>query len=81
MSKISGIPKDFMKDVPTLTIGTMASLKTIGGLMLPEVIKSDEKYFQKNQTWLSTSMLRKSLDDYRKTEPEKLRKVLREKNK
>ncbi len=81
MSKISGIPKDFMKDVPTLTIGTMASLKTIGGLMLPEVIKSDEKYFQKKQTWLSASMLRKSLDDYRKTEPEKLRKVLREKNK
>jgi hypothetical protein len=80
MAKISGIPKDFTKDVPSLTIATMASLKSIGHVLYPEIVKSDEEYFAKNKTWLSSAMLRKSLDDFRKTEPTKLKKLLREKN-
>lgn len=79
MSKISGIPKDFTKDVPSLTIATMASLKSIGAVLYPVIIKNDEDYFLKNKTWPSSTMLRKGLDDFRKTDPAKLRKVLRAK--
>jgi hypothetical protein len=80
MAKISGIPKDFTKDVPPLTIATMASLKSIGNVLLPIVTEYDETNFQKTKTWLSGQMLRKSLDDFRKTQPQRLRKVFREKN-
>ena len=76
MSKLAGLPQDFTKDVPSLTIATMASLKTIGHILFPEVAKSDALYFAQNKTWMSTSMLRKSLDDFRKTEPKALKKVL-----
>ena len=79
LSSLSGIPKDFAKDVPPLTIATMASLKTIGGVLLPELKSYDQEYFQKNKTWPSSSQLRKTLDDFRKTEPKKLMKVFREK--
>jgi hypothetical protein len=78
LSKVSGIPKDFTKDVPSITISTMASLKTIGGLMLPEVVKADQDYFEKNGKWMSTEMLRDSLEKYRESEPKNLRKVFRE---
>lgn len=81
LSKLSGIPKDFTKDVPSLTIATMASLKSIGSVLLPAVNRFDEEYFQKNKSWPSSSMIRKNLDDFRKTEPAKLKKVFREKNK
>lgn len=77
MSKISGIPKDFTKDVPSITISTMASLKTIGGELLPVVSKADQDYFVKNGKWMTTEQLRVVLDDYRKTNPKKLRKVFR----
>jgi hypothetical protein len=79
LAKISGIPKDFTKDVPSISIATMASLKSIGHILFPEVAKSDEAYFQQNKTWMSTTMLRKSLDDFRKTNPKSLNKILREK--
>lgn len=78
MSKISGIPKDFTKDVPSLTITTMASLKTIGSILLPEVSNADKEYFQKNGKWMSTEMLRESLEKFRASEPKDLRKVFRE---
>lgn len=78
MSKISGIPKDFTKDVPGITISTIASLKTIGGEMLPVVTKADQEYFEKNGRWMTTADLRKVLDEYRQTNPKKLRKVFRE---
>lgn len=81
LSKLSGIPKDFAKDVPPITIATMASLKSIGSVLLPEVKNFDEEYFQKNKVWPSSSMIRKDLDDFRKTEPKKLVKVFGEKNK
>lgn len=78
MAKISGIPKDFTKDVPSITISTMASLKTIGSILLPEVTKADQEYFAKNGKWMSTEMLRESLEKFRGTEPKDLRKVFRE---
>jgi hypothetical protein len=78
MAKISGIPKDFTKDVPGITIGTMASLKTIGGILLPEVVKADEEYYQKNGKWMSTEMLRESLEVFRESDPKNLRRVFRE---
>jgi hypothetical protein len=79
MSKISGIPHDFTKDVPPLTIATMASLKSIGAILLPEIKKADEDYFRDNKSWLSSARLRSTLDDFRKTEPVKLNKLFREK--
>ena len=78
MAKISGIPKDFTKDVPAITISTMASLKTIGGILLPEVTKADLDYHSKTGKWMSTEMLREALEEFRETEPAKLRKVFRE---
>ena len=79
MSKLSGIPKDFTKDVPSLTITTMASLKSIGGELLPVVTKADQEYFAKNGKWMSSEELRLTLDQYRQTNPKSLRKVFREK--
>lgn len=78
LSSISGIPKDFTKDVPSLTISTMASLKGIGGQLLPVVSKADREYFTKNGKWMTREELSKTLDDYRKTKPKKLRKIFRE---
>ncbi|MDO9180763.1 MAG: hypothetical protein Q7U04_00075 [Bacteriovorax sp.] len=79
LSKISGIPKDFTKDVPSLTISTMASLKIIGGILLPEVTKADQEYYAKNGKWMSTEMLRDSLEKFRESEPKNLMKVFSEK--
>lgn len=79
MSKISGIPKDFTKDVPSLTITTMASLKSIGGNLLPVVTKADQEHFEKTGRWMTTEELRLTLDQYRQTNPKDLRKVFREK--
>lgn len=81
MSKISGIPKDFTKDVPSLTITTMASLKGIGTKLLNAVTKADEEYFRANGKWMGTEDLRKALEEYRQTNPKDLRKIFREKKK
>ena len=77
MAKLSGIPKDFTKDVPGITISTMASLKTIGAILLPELVKADEDYFAKTGKWMSSDMLRDSLEKFRETNPKKLHKVFR----
>lgn len=79
MSKISGIPKDFTKDVPSITISTIASLKTIGDDLLAVAKKADQEYYEKNGRWMNKADIRKALDDYRQTNPKKLRKVFREK--
>jgi len=81
MSRISGIPVDFTKDVPNITVSTMASLKTIGGILLNEANKADEEAFKKNGRWLLKNELGESLDRYRQTNPKELRKVFREKKK
>ncbi len=77
MSRLSGIPKDFTKDVPSVTISTMASLKTIGNILLPVVVKADQEYYEKNGKWMSTDMLRESLEKFRQTDPKNLNKVFR----
>jgi hypothetical protein len=56
----------------------MASLKTIGGILLPEITKADQEYHDKNGKWMSTEMLRDSLEKFRESEPKDLRKVFRE---
>jgi hypothetical protein len=78
MSKISGIPKDFTKDVPSITMRTMGSLKTIGSILLPEISKADQEYFAKNGKWMSSELLRESLEKFRESKPKELRKVFRE---
>lgn len=80
-SRAAGIPTDFMKDIPTLTIQTMASLRGIGAQMLPIVTKADEEHFKKKGRWMTREELRKALDDYRLTNPKKLRKIFRERSK
>lgn len=77
MSHLSGIPKDFTKDVPSLTISTMASLKNIGNILLPVVAKADQDYYAKNGKWMSTDMLRETLEKFRQTDPKDLHKVFR----
>ncbi len=79
MSKLSGIPKDFTKDVPSLTISTMASLKSIGGPLLAAAKSADEDFYKKTGRWMTTEELRIAIDAYRKTDPKELRKVFREK--
>lgn len=79
MAKLSGIPKDFTKDVPSLTISTMASLKSIGQLLLPVVTNADREYFEQHGKWMTSAELRSTLEDYRQKSPSELRKVFREK--
>jgi hypothetical protein len=78
LAKVSGIPKDFTKDVPSLTISTMASLKSIGAILIPEVTKADQAYFANTGKWMSSEMLRDSLEKFRESNPPQLRKVFRE---
>jgi hypothetical protein len=77
LSNISGIPKDFTKDVPSLTISTMASLKSIGNVLLPVVTSADQEFFAKKGKWMTKEELGQALDDYRKKNPKKLQKVFR----
>ncbi|MBY0416104.1 MAG: hypothetical protein K2Q18_18170, partial [Bdellovibrionales bacterium] len=79
LAKLGGIPKDFTHDVPSLTISTIASLNTIAGDLLKAANKADEAAFAKTGKWLTKEELYKSLDEYRLTNPKKLRKVFREK--
>ncbi len=80
MSKLSGIPKDFTKDVPSLTISTMASLKSIGSPLLAAAKSADEEFYKKTGRWMTTEELRIAINDYRKTNPKELSKVFREKS-
>ena len=75
MSKISGIPKDYTKDVPGKTIATMASLKGIGSILLSEVKSADEQYHAITGMWMTEQMLKESLNKYREKNPEKLHKL------
>ena len=77
MAKVSGLPKDFTKDVPSKTIATMASLKGIGAELLPVVAKADDDYFKLTGRWLSSKDLRKILENHRQTHPKKLEKIYR----
>ncbi|MBC7430194.1 MAG: hypothetical protein H7336_16390 [Bacteriovorax sp.] len=77
LSKVSGIPKDFTKDVPSLTITTIASLKAIGNELLPVVTSADQEFYASTGKWMTKEELSKTLDEYRKTNPKKLRKVFR----
>ena len=77
MSKISGIPKDYTKDVPGKTIATMASLKGIGSILLFEVRSADEKYYAATGMWMTELMLKDSLEKFREQNPEKLNKLFR----
>ena len=79
MSKISGIPADFTKDVPSITISTMASLKTIGSILLEEVTRADNESFKSKGKWLTKNELSEVLDRFRQSNPKNLRKVFREK--
>ena len=75
LSKASGIPTYFTKDVPKKSIATIASLKDIGAILIPVVSKADQDYFEKNGKWMSSEMLRDSIDKYIATEPKELNKV------
>jgi hypothetical protein len=77
MAKISGIPKDYTKDVPGKTIATMASLKGIGSILLSEVKSADEKYYASTGMWMTELMLKESLEKFREQNPEKLNKLFR----
>jgi hypothetical protein len=79
LSKLAGLDTNFMKDIPSLTISTIASLKTIGGILLPVVTEADQEHFKQTGQWMTKAELYKALDDYRQTNPKKLRKVFREK--
>jgi hypothetical protein len=77
LSKLAGIPKDFTKDVPGLTISTIASLKGIGGELLPVVTRADQEHFKANGKWMTKLELGNALEKYRATKPKKLNKIFR----
>ncbi len=77
LSKVSGIPKDFTKDVPGLTISTIASLKAIGNELLPVVTSADKEFYAKRGKWMTKEELGHALEEFRKTKPKKLNKVFR----
>lgn len=77
LAKVSGIPKDFTKDVPALTISTIASLKSIGNELLPVVTSADQNFYSKKGKWMTKEELSQALENYRKTKPKKLHKVFR----
>lgn len=78
MAHVSGLPADFTKDVPSKTIATMASLKSIGNILLPEITKADEDYFKLTGQWMSTDDLRKFLNTYRESHPKQLEEIYRD---
>lgn len=79
LSRLAKIPTDFTKEVPSLSITTIASLQAIGSDLLKEATRVDTESYAKTGKWLTKAELSKALDDYRQTNPKKLRKVFREK--
>lgn len=78
MAKVSGLPVDFTKDVPSKTIATMASLKSIGQVLLDEVTARDNDFYSKNKIYMDLSELKSSLNAFRETHPKKLENVYRD---
>ena len=75
MAKLAGIPSDFQKDVPSIAISTLESIKGIGGSMLKNLTITDEEFMRKNGRWMTAKELRSALDAYRKSNPGELEKV------
>lgn len=75
LSKISGIPTDYKKDVPSAAITTMASINEIGKQMLNHVTISDEIFERKNNRRMTSTELRSSLNDFRQSGPKELEKI------
>lgn len=72
LSALSGIPSDFQKDVPPEAITTIESLKSIAGVILKFTTKADEEFQRKNNRWMTSEELRKTIDGYLKTQPKKV---------
>ncbi|MBC7429679.1 MAG: hypothetical protein H7336_13765 [Bacteriovorax sp.] len=75
LSKISGIPTDYKKDVPAAAITTMASINEIGKNMLDHVTIFDEEFNRINSRWMTSAELRSNLNDYRLSHPHELDKI------
>jgi hypothetical protein len=63
MSKLSGLPADYTKDVPMNTITTMAGLKELGRMVLAGVVDDDNKYYQMHHQWMSERELRQAIEE------------------
>lgn len=69
MSALSGIPSDFQKDVPPEAISTMEGLKSIAGNILKFATMADEEFQRRNNRWMTSVELRKTIDTYLKGRP------------
>lgn len=72
MSGLSGIPRDFQKDVPPEAITTLEALKSIAGQILEFITMADEEFQRQNNRWMTSVELRKTIDTYLKTHPKEI---------
>lgn len=69
MAKISGIPADFKKDVPSVAISTLESIKVTAEPMLEVLSIADNKFQRANQRWMTPAELRQTMDSYLRSHP------------
>jgi hypothetical protein len=75
LAKISGLPVEFKKDVPSDAITTLESINQVGKLMLDYVTITDLDFNQKRSRWMTSSELREALNNYRLSHPPELEKL------
>jgi hypothetical protein len=64
-SNMSGIPKDFEKEVPGEGLATIANITTLGEFLVPELAKADQAQFDKTGRWMSPAELRRATNQIR----------------
>lgn len=64
-SNMTGIPKDFEKEVPGEGLATIANLTALAEFLVPALARADQAYFDKNGRWMSPAELRRTTNQIR----------------
>ena len=69
-ARITGIPKDYEKQVPGEGVGLMANLRVLGPAIMGHLTKADQAFFTKRGRWMSRKELREQVNTIRKADSE-----------
>ena len=72
LARLSGIPSDYEKDVPTAAIVTVENIKGLGGKILEYLSSADEEHHRMSGRWMTPAELRLTLDNYIGSRPAKV---------
>lgn len=64
-SKLSGIPRDFEREVPGDGLALMTNLKALGDYLVPKLAEADRRQFDKTGRWMNQQELASALNQLR----------------